>query len=135
MWTGHCGASSMNANGPAAPERGDPATRTANPFPRMETGRTSTAAGITLYASPPFPVSCPPMETRLLQILVCPVCKNTLRHDRERQELICAADRLAYPIRDGVPILLPSDAPSLDAAPAASASSPSPRPAPPPPPS
>ena len=57
------------------------------------------------------------METRLLQILVCPVCKSALRHDREQQELVCAADRLAYPIRDGVPILLPNEARALDAAP------------------
>ena len=79
---------------------------------------TSAAAGITLYASPSFPDSRPPMETRLLQILVCPVCKSALRHDRERQELVCAADHLAYPIRDGVPIMLPSEARPLDAAPA-----------------
>ena len=79
---------------------------------------TSAAAGITLYASPSFPDSRPPMETRLLQILVCPVCKSALRHDRERQELVCAADRLAYPIRDGVPIMLPSEARPLVAAPA-----------------
>jgi uncharacterized protein YbaR (Trm112 family) len=54
------------------------------------------------------------METRLLQILVCPVCKTPLRHDRERQELICTADRLAYPVRDGVPIMLPAEARPLD---------------------
>ncbi|MBV6271748.1 Trm112 family protein [Alcaligenaceae bacterium CGII-47] len=54
------------------------------------------------------------MENRLLQILVCPVCKSTLRHDRDQQELICAADRLAFPIRDGVPIMLESEARQLD---------------------
>ena len=56
------------------------------------------------------------METRLLQILVCPVCKSALRHDRERQELVCSADRLAYPIRDGVPVMLSAEARPLDAA-------------------
>lgn len=56
------------------------------------------------------------MESRLLQILVCPLCKGPLRHDRERQELICAADRLAYPIRDGVPIMLPEEARELEGA-------------------
>lgn len=54
------------------------------------------------------------MESRLLQILVCPLCKGPLRHDRERHELICAADRLAYPIRDGVPIMLPEEARELE---------------------
>ncbi|TAN27779.1 MAG: Trm112 family protein [Castellaniella sp.] len=58
------------------------------------------------------------MENRLLQILVCPVCKGPLRFDRELQELICSADRLAYPIRDGVPVMLPDEARSLDPAPA-----------------
>ncbi|MER1940735.1 MULTISPECIES: Trm112 family protein [unclassified Castellaniella] len=60
------------------------------------------------------------MENRLLQILVCPVCKGTLRHDREQQELICQADRLAFPIRDGVPVMLPEEARPLDPAPAQS---------------
>jgi uncharacterized protein YbaR (Trm112 family) len=56
------------------------------------------------------------MENRLLQILVCPVCKGSLRLDREHQELVCPADRLAYPIRDGVPVMLPDEARALDAA-------------------
>lgn len=54
------------------------------------------------------------MENRLLQILVCPVCKSSLRHDRDQQELICQADRLAFPIRDGVPIMLESEARQLE---------------------
>ncbi|WP_298017534.1 Trm112 family protein [uncultured Castellaniella sp.] len=56
------------------------------------------------------------MENRLLQILVCPICKSALRHDREHQELICQADRLAFPIRDGVPVMLPGEARELDPA-------------------
>ena len=54
------------------------------------------------------------MENRLLQILVCPVCKSPLQHNRERQELICKADRLAFPIRDGVPVMLEDEARQLD---------------------
>ncbi|HUH40695.1 MAG TPA: Trm112 family protein [Castellaniella sp.] len=54
------------------------------------------------------------MEHRLLQILVCPICKGPLRHDRERQELTCAGDRLAFPIRDGVPIMLQAEARALE---------------------
>lgn len=56
------------------------------------------------------------MENRLLQILVCPVCKGPLRHDRENQELLCTAEHLAYPIRDGVPVMLPEEARPLDQA-------------------
>ena len=53
------------------------------------------------------------MESRLLEIIVCPLCKSPLRHDRQRQELICRADRLAFPIRDGVPIMLEDEARQL----------------------
>ncbi len=53
------------------------------------------------------------MDPRLLDILVCPICKGLLRHDRERAELICEADRLAFPIRDGIPVMLESEARSL----------------------
>jgi uncharacterized protein YbaR (Trm112 family) len=54
------------------------------------------------------------METRLLDLLVCPLCKGPLEHRRpplyERQELICRADRLAFPVRDGTPVMLESEA-------------------------
>jgi len=53
------------------------------------------------------------MESRLLEILVCPLCKSSLRHDLERHELICGADKLAFPIRDGIPILLEGEARNL----------------------
>lgn len=56
------------------------------------------------------------MESRLLEILVCPVCKSSLRYDRQRQELVCRADRLAFPIRDGVPILLEGEARGINPA-------------------
>lgn len=45
------------------------------------------------------------MDTRLLDILVCPLCKGPLDYDKAAQELICHADRLAYPIRDDIPIM------------------------------
>lgn len=54
------------------------------------------------------------VDPRLLEILVCPVTKTTLDYDAERQELISRAARLAYPIRDGVPIMLPDEARKLD---------------------
>lgn len=53
------------------------------------------------------------MDKRLLDILVCPLCKGKLRHDRDRNELICKADRLAYPIKDGIPTMLESAAREL----------------------
>ena len=56
------------------------------------------------------------MDNRLLDILVCPLCKGPLQHDKEAQELICSADRLAYPIRDGIPIMWAEDARDMNAA-------------------
>lgn len=57
------------------------------------------------------PVSVDP---RLLEVLVCPVTRGRLTYDRERNELISAGARLAFPIRDGVPIMLAEDARPLD---------------------
>lgn len=50
------------------------------------------------------------MDKKLLDILVCPVCKGPLRYDKVRAELICKADRLAYPIRDDIPVMLEDEA-------------------------
>ena len=50
------------------------------------------------------------MDTRLIALLVCPVTKGTLEFDRERQELVSRSARLAYPVRDGIPILLENEA-------------------------
>ncbi|MFO1433442.1 MAG: Trm112 family protein [Candidatus Competibacteraceae bacterium] len=50
------------------------------------------------------------MDKKLLQILVCPVSKAPLIFDKERQELLCKESRLAYPIRDGVPVMLEAEA-------------------------
>ena len=50
------------------------------------------------------------VDRRLLEILVCPVTKTTLEYDAEAQELISPAAKLAYPIRDGIPILLEEEA-------------------------
>ena len=55
------------------------------------------------------------MDTRLLEILACPVCKGTLRFERDTQVLVCRMDRLAYPIRDGVPVMLEEEARQLGA--------------------
>ena len=64
------------------------------------------------------------MDTRLLDLLVCPICKGPLEHQRPplhpRHELVCTADRLAFPVRDGIPVMLESEARSLDDAAAAS---------------
>jgi len=50
------------------------------------------------------------MDTRLLELIVCPVTKGPLEFDREKQELISRSARLAYPVRDGIPILLENEA-------------------------
>jgi len=55
-----------------------------------------------------------PIDPKLLEILVCPVTKTTLEYDRDRAELISRAARLAYPIRDGIPILLEEEARQLE---------------------
>lgn len=55
------------------------------------------------------------MDIKLLEILVCPVCKGPLRFDKSRQELICPGDRLAFPIKDGIPVMLETDARELAA--------------------
>lgn len=50
------------------------------------------------------------LDKKLLSILVCPVSKAALDYDRERGELVCRASGLAYPIRDGIPVMLESEA-------------------------
>ena len=50
------------------------------------------------------------MDDRLLDILACPVCKGPLKHQRDAKVLVCRADRLAFPIREGVPMMLEEDA-------------------------
>ncbi|MBX9701410.1 MAG: Trm112 family protein [Acetobacteraceae bacterium] len=54
------------------------------------------------------------VDPALLEILVCPVTKGPLRHDRARGELVSEQAGLAYPIRDGIPIMLPDEARRLD---------------------
>ena len=53
------------------------------------------------------------MDTKLLELLVCPVTKGPLEFDRERQELISRSARLAYPVRDDIPVLLENEARTL----------------------
>lgn len=55
-----------------------------------------------------------PIDPKLLEILVCPVSKGPLEFDRERQELVSRQARLAYPVRDGIPIMLPDEARTLE---------------------
>ncbi|MDT4331174.1 Trm112 family protein [Methylomonas sp. MED-D] len=53
------------------------------------------------------------MDKKLLEILACPICKSSLIYDKDNQELICKADKLAFPIRDGIPVMLEDDAREL----------------------
>jgi uncharacterized protein len=61
------------------------------------------------------------MDSRLLELLVCPICKGPLQWRREAAELVCPADRLAYPVRDGIAVMLEGEARALDANAAADA--------------
>lgn len=53
------------------------------------------------------------MDARLLEILVCPVCKGPLDYRKAEQELVCKACRLAYPVKDDIPVMLEEEARSL----------------------
>jgi uncharacterized protein YbaR (Trm112 family) len=50
------------------------------------------------------------MDKRLLDILACPVCKGPLKYRKDSAELVCRVDRLAYPVRDGIPVMLEEEA-------------------------
>jgi uncharacterized protein len=67
--------------------------------------------------SDPSPPAPPPLtvevDPRLLEVLVCPVTRGVLKYDRAKAELVSRSARLAYPIRDGVPIMLPEEAREL----------------------
>lgn len=60
-----------------------------------------------------FAIFLPAMDPKLLEILVCPVTKGPLTYDREHQELLSRSARLAYPVRDGIPVLLENEARTL----------------------
>lgn len=60
------------------------------------------------------PVSQAAVDPRLLEVLVCPVSRGPLTYDRARGELVSKTARLAYPVRDGVPVMLPEEARALD---------------------
>ena len=53
-------------------------------------------------------------DPRMLELLICPLTKTALTYDEARQELISRAARLAYPIRDGIPVMMPEEARPLD---------------------
>jgi len=55
------------------------------------------------------------MDKKLLEIIVCPLCKGPLTFNKSAKELICKADRLAYPVRDDIPVMLEEEARQLNA--------------------
>lgn len=55
------------------------------------------------------------LEQKLLDILVCPVCKSPLIYRKDENELVCKADRLAYPVKDDIPVMLEQEARALGA--------------------
>ncbi len=54
------------------------------------------------------------MDNKLLEILACPLCKGPLQYHRDPEVLVCRADRLAFPIRDGIPVMLEEEARALN---------------------
>ncbi len=66
-----------------------------------------------MQPGPPRPRDTRP-DPKLLELLVCPLTKTTLSYDHRRNELVSAAAKLAFPIRDGIPIMLASEARRLD---------------------
>jgi uncharacterized protein len=58
----------------------------------------------------PLPIEATRIDPKLLELLVCPLTKASLHYDAERQELVSREAKLAYPIRDGIPIMLPEEA-------------------------
>ncbi len=54
-----------------------------------------------------------PVDPKLLEILVCPLCKGPLVYRKDASELVCKGDRLAYPVKDGIPVMLEDDARKL----------------------
>ena len=54
-----------------------------------------------------------PVDPKLLEILVCPLCKGPLVYRKDAGELVCKGDRLAYPVKDGIPVMLEDDARKL----------------------
>lgn len=56
------------------------------------------------------------MDNKLLEILVCPICKSSLTYNKTNNELVCKIDRIAYPVRDGIPVMLVEEARELQEA-------------------
>ena len=71
---------------------------------------TGTRRAVKIATTPP----ADSVDPKLLEILVCPLTKCPLEYDAEKQELISRAAKLAYPIRDGIPIMLPEEARKID---------------------
>lgn len=67
-----------------------------------------------MSTDPPVERPTDSIDPKLLEILVCPLTKGPLEYDAERQELISRKAKLAYPIRDGIPIMLPEEARKID---------------------
>jgi len=55
------------------------------------------------------------LDKKLLEILVCPICKGELHYDRSAEELVCGIDKLAFPVREGVPVMLTAEARTMTA--------------------
>lgn len=55
-----------------------------------------------------------PIDSKLLEILACPVCTGAIKYNKDKEELVCLADKLAFPIRENIPVMLESEARSME---------------------
>jgi uncharacterized protein YbaR (Trm112 family) len=83
-------------------------------FLKKEPKTSAIVTGVILSDLVPIPQDPVPLDPRLLEILVCPVTKGPLTYDRAAGELVSRKAGLAYPIRDGIPIMLPEEARRLE---------------------
>jgi uncharacterized protein YbaR (Trm112 family) len=79
-----------------------------------EVGIRSDHTEVEIAMTPPSDRPATAVDPKLLEILVCPLTKGPLEYDADKQELISRSAKLAYPIRDGIPIMLPEEARRLD---------------------
>ena len=82
--------------------------------PAMTDYYATATAGVSMSTVPPTERPPGSVDPKLLEILVCPITKGPLEYDAEKQELISRKAKLAYPIRDGIPIMLPEEARRLE---------------------
>lgn len=55
-----------------------------------------------------------PIDSKLLEILACPICTGSIKYNKDKEELVCLADKLAFPVKENIPVMLESEARKMD---------------------